>query len=88
MFRLSVIFCLQVIECSDLNGKNRRLLVTSVPHPYGLTVSGSHLFWTDWKTKAIHRADKNTGEKQIKIAENLPGLMDIHAVQTGNVGEW
>lgn len=46
------------IESCDLNGKNRKLILDSIPHPYGLVVVGNHIYWTDWKTKALHRADK------------------------------
>lgn len=28
------------------------------PHPYDLAVTETHLFWTDWKTGALHRANK------------------------------
>ncbi len=82
-----ICFHTQVIECADLNGQYRRILVTSVPHPYGLTVAGNFLYWTDWQTRAIHRANKDTGLEIEVIVENLSGLMDVHAVQIGNVGK-
>uniref|UniRef100_A0A4W3JHK9 Low density lipoprotein receptor-related protein 4 n=1 Tax=Callorhinchus milii TaxID=7868 RepID=A0A4W3JHK9_CALMI len=65
------------IEAADLNGDNRRTLVTPVQHPYGLTLLGSHIYWTDWQTRSIQRADKNTGGDVITVRGNLPGLMDI-----------
>uniref|UniRef100_A0A8C7Z988 Low-density lipoprotein receptor-related protein 4 n=1 Tax=Oryzias sinensis TaxID=183150 RepID=A0A8C7Z988_9TELE len=68
------------IEASDLNGLNRRTLVTPVQHPYGLTLMGSYIYWTDWQSRSIQRADKNTGANTITIRSNLPGLMDIQAV--------
>ncbi|KAA0723842.1 Low-density lipoprotein receptor-related protein 4 [Triplophysa tibetana] len=68
------------IEASDLNGLNRRTLVSPVQHPYGLTLLGSHMYWTDWQSRSIHRADKDTGENSITVRSNLPGLMDIQAV--------
>lgn len=55
---------LSTIESSDLNGKDRKLIINNVPHPYGLVVVGSHVYWTDWQTRALHRADKNTGRFQ------------------------
>ncbi len=77
-----------MIECADLNGQYRRILVTSVPHPYGMTVAGNFLYWTDWQTRSVHRADKDTGLELTTVVEKLSGLMDIHAVQLGNVGKW
>lgn len=71
---------LQRIEAADLNGQNRRTLVTPVQHPYGLTLLDSHIYWTDWQSRSIQRADKNTGANTITVRANLPGLMDIQAV--------
>uniref|UniRef100_A0A665TZ97 Low density lipoprotein receptor-related protein 4 n=1 Tax=Echeneis naucrates TaxID=173247 RepID=A0A665TZ97_ECHNA len=68
------------IEASDLNGQNRHTLVTPVQHPYGLTLLGSHIYWTDWQSRSIQRADKNTGANIITVRANLPGLMDIQGV--------
>uniref|UniRef100_A0A673NGJ6 Low density lipoprotein receptor-related protein 4 n=1 Tax=Sinocyclocheilus rhinocerous TaxID=307959 RepID=A0A673NGJ6_9TELE len=68
------------IEASDLNGSNRRTLVSPVQHPYGLTLLGPHMYWTDWQSRSIHRADKDTGTNTITVRSNLPGLMDIQAV--------
>ncbi|XP_077317486.1 low-density lipoprotein receptor-related protein 4-like isoform X1 [Lithobates pipiens] len=68
------------IEASDLMGRNRRILVSPVQHPYGLTLLGAHIYWTDWQTRKIQRADKDTGANIIVIRDNLPGLMDIQAV--------
>lgn len=77
---LVLVLSRQRIECADLNGQNRRTLVTPVQHPYGLTLLGSHIYWTDWQSRSIQRADKNTGTNTITVRANLPGLMDIQAV--------
>lgn len=70
----------QRIEASDLNGANRRTLVSPVQHPYGLTLLGPYIYWTDWQSRSIQRADKTTGGNSIIVRGNLPGLMDIQAV--------
>uniref|UniRef100_A0A8C9STY0 Low-density lipoprotein receptor-related protein 4 n=1 Tax=Scleropages formosus TaxID=113540 RepID=A0A8C9STY0_SCLFO len=70
----------QRIEASDLNGANRRTLVSPVQHPYGLTLLGPHIYWTDWQSRSIQRADKTTGGNSVIVRGNLPGLMDIQAV--------
>lgn len=70
----------QRIEAADLNGANRHTLVSPVQHPYGLTLLDSYIYWTDWQTRSIHRADKGTGSNAILVRSNLPGLMDIQAV--------
>ena len=71
-----------MIECTDLSGGNRRTLVAQLPHPFGLTVAGDHLYWTDWHTQSVHQANKMTGQGATVVADNLHGLMDIHAVTT------
>lgn len=70
----------QRIEAADLNGSNRRTLVSPVQHPYGLTLLGPHIYWTDWQSRSIQRADKSTGDNIITVRSNLPGLMDIQAM--------
>lgn len=69
------------IESSDFNGHDRRTLLKEVSYPYGIVIVGQHIYWTDWKTKALHRADKSNGQEQLTIRENLEGLMDIRAIQ-------
>ncbi|XP_055957563.1 low-density lipoprotein receptor-related protein 4 [Patella vulgata] len=75
----------EVIECSDLHGNYRRVLVAKVAHPYGLAVSGNWIYWTDWRAMSINRANKNTGKNISIIRENLVGIMDIHAVNMKHV---
>ncbi|KAI8440067.1 hypothetical protein MSG28_001491 [Choristoneura fumiferana] len=71
------------IETSDFDGNDRRTILSEVPYPYGIVIVGQHIYWTDWKTKSLHRAEKSNGNDQIVIRENLEGLMDIRAVQGG-----
>ena len=37
------------IERSNLDGQFREVIVDSVTHPFGLTVYGHHIYWTDWR---------------------------------------
>lgn len=78
-----------MIESSDLTGKNRKAIITDVPHPYGLVVVENHIYWTDWQTKALHRADKNSGDDKTIIRDNLEGLMSVRAIHVihGNKGK-
>ncbi|CAH0560459.1 unnamed protein product [Brassicogethes aeneus] len=78
---------LNTIESSDLNGKNRKLVISGVPHPYGLVVVGNHVYWTDWGTSALHRAEKINGSDITVIKDKLEGLMDVRSVQHDNIAE-
>lgn len=71
---------MEVIESSDLNGGNRRVIISNVNHPYGLTITDRHIYWTDWQKMAIFKADKDTGSNLLVIRRTLPGLMDLQAV--------
>lgn len=70
-----------VIECVDLNGENRKILVRDIAHPYGVAAFGGYIYWTDWETRAIHRATSE-GQEQIVVRGNLAGLMDVHAIDS------
>ncbi|XP_044749052.1 low-density lipoprotein receptor-related protein 4 [Coccinella septempunctata] len=75
------------IESCSFNGQNRKIILQSLPHPYGLVIVGNHMYWTDWKTQALHRAEKFKGSDSKIIRRNLTGLMDVRAVQTDNIAE-
>ncbi|XP_025087886.1 low-density lipoprotein receptor-related protein 4-like isoform X3 [Pomacea canaliculata] len=79
---------LDKIETSDLNGLHRVTLLQQVPHPFGLTLFGDFIYWTDWQTEKIERASKHDGMGRTLIQSRLEGLMDIHLVsslrQTGS----
>ncbi|XP_014255223.1 low-density lipoprotein receptor-related protein 4 [Cimex lectularius] len=69
----------QTIEYADLNGKKayKRVLLSDVPHPIGLTVFQDNIYWTDLTTNSIHKANKITGENSQIIRNGLSGLKDI-----------
>jgi len=67
------------IEVSDLNGRNRQLIMPKAAniHPYGLAVYQDMLYWTDWGTKSISRFNLSSA-KQEMIVYGLKEPMDIH----------
>ena len=46
-------------------------------HPFGLSLYGNYIFWSDWKTMSIYMADKNTGIGRQQLVQGLKGLMDV-----------
>ncbi|RZC38041.1 low-density lipoprotein receptor-related protein 4, partial [Asbolus verrucosus] len=78
---------LNTIESSDLKGNDRKVIITDAPHPYGLVVVGNHIYWTDWQTEALHRAEKTNGTDKMIIRDKLDGLMDVRSVQSDNIAE-
>lgn len=69
---------LDVIEYASINGQNRKILPQAqVSHPFAVTVFENHLFWTDWLTKAVHKADKWSGKRHKLIKNTTSKPMDI-----------
>ena len=69
---------LDVIEYCDLDGQNRRIVPeVTVPHPFAITVFEGYMYWTDWVTKAVHKADKWIGSNHKIIRNTTHKPMDI-----------
>ncbi|XP_014344907.1 low-density lipoprotein receptor-related protein 2a [Latimeria chalumnae] len=72
---------LQKIECCSLTGANREVIISTAIYPFALTIYGQHIYWTDWNTKSIYRANKHDGSDQTIMIQNLPQRpMDIHVL--------
>ncbi|KAF4524536.1 hypothetical protein B566_EDAN002809 [Ephemera danica] len=77
------------IECSDLSGENRRTIVnTEVQKPYGLTQYQDFIYWTDWNTGDIVRANKTTGLNRTRIHERLEAVTDILVFHASRQAGW
>lgn len=59
------------IERSDLNGKNREVLVAATIYPFSITVFGNYIYWTDLQLRGVYRAEKYTGANQIEMVKRL-----------------
>jgi low density lipoprotein receptor-related protein 5/6 len=81
-----------IIESVSLfSGGDRQLVVAGLPHPYGLTQFRDYIYWTDWQTKSIERADKFNGQNRSNVHFSLEVINDVsifHASrQTGIFSE-
>ncbi|GAB0089199.1 Nidogen [Sergentomyia squamirostris] len=45
------------IGCYDTYAGSRRVVLSNLSYPFGLTVSDDHFYWTDWTTKKIESVD-------------------------------
>ena len=55
-------------------------LLSGLPHPFALTLFEDDLYWTDWQTLSINRADK-FGRSGVEVVRSgLESPMDIHAM--------
>ncbi|XP_071510756.1 low-density lipoprotein receptor-related protein 6-like [Diadema antillarum] len=60
------------IESTDLSGRGRRVIIAlgSQFHPFGIGIVDQHVFWTDWRTRKLSKADKRTGRGNITVGPN------------------
>uniref|UniRef100_A0A8C6QUZ8 Low-density lipoprotein receptor-related protein 2 n=1 Tax=Nannospalax galili TaxID=1026970 RepID=A0A8C6QUZ8_NANGA len=63
---------LQKIERSTLTGTNREVVVSTAFHSFGLIVYSQYIYWTDFFTKKIYRANKYDGSDLIAMTTSLP----------------
>jgi len=71
------------IEVSNWDGSERKILIDKdIPHPFGFTVMGNELYWTDWQDRSIQVADKYTGKNRSTLVSHLDDLMGLKAVTT------
>lgn len=67
------------IERSDLEGKNREILVTATIYPFAITVFREHIYWTDLQLRGVYRAEKFTGADKVELVKRLEDSpRDLH----------
>ncbi|XP_064603510.1 low-density lipoprotein receptor-related protein 6-like isoform X2 [Liolophura sinensis] len=82
-------FDAKVIESADMKGMNRRKVIHDhIPYPYGLTQYEDFIFWTDWKTNCIERANKTSGSNRTVIQEKVDLIMDILVFHASRQSGW
>lgn len=69
------------IMSSDFDGNFRKTVAKDLEHPYGVTVGRHKIFFTDWKTAALHYVDKESDTEIKTITKELEGLMDVKIIE-------
>ena len=78
------IFCCYRIESATIDGADRKVIIQNVPHVFGVTLYGDYLYWTDWVTRSVMRAEKHSGGNRIALKEKLDAQpMDIKVFSQG-----
>ncbi|EDO49133.1 predicted protein [Nematostella vectensis] len=77
----------KVIECADLHGRNRRT-VAQATKPFALTQYLDYIYWTDWETESIERANKTTGLNRTRIRSRVDYVMDITVFHSSRQEGW
>ena len=68
------------LEYLHLSKNIRMTLISSsatLPHPFGLTLLGDYLYWTDWRNYAVYRANKSNADVSVFVT-GIGKPMDIH----------
>ena len=75
------------IECMDLNGGNRRPVINfdENQHPYGVTLTKNHVYWTDWKKQVVfdqsrEKQNESYVKKSLVKEANTNSTVRIHFV--------
>jgi len=72
---------LHQIESCDFNGHSRNVVLysfTYLKHPFAVTVFEDYVYWTDWETNSIHKANKFRAQNASNVAHGLFAPMDVH----------
>ncbi|KAK3726510.1 hypothetical protein QZH41_014244, partial [Actinostola sp. cb2023] len=77
-----------VIECADFDGRHRRTVADSLSTPYALTQYLDYIYWTDWDTETIERANKTTGSNRTRIRSQVDFIMDITVFHASRQEGW
>ena len=61
---------------AHIDGTNRQIVTDkNLPHPFGFSLLGDNLYWTDWQDRNIQRADKADGGNRLVMASHLDDLV-------------
>ncbi|KAL5252043.1 hypothetical protein ACHWQZ_G015002 [Mnemiopsis leidyi] len=76
---------MDTIESADLDGQNRRVIENvDVVHPFGATLYGDEIFWTDWGRKSVEAIHKEgTRRRTVYSGINQPMNIFAQTEQTG-----
>lgn len=78
---------LKTIDSCDYTGNQRKLIMSALHHPYALAMTDEHIYWTDWKSKALHMTYRRNITAKKEIMTNIDGLMDIKVITVNKIYE-
>ena len=66
------------IAMADLDGSNRHVIISeNLPHTFAMTTFIDYIFWTDWETNSVYRAQKFKGTKRHLVTTMIHRPMDL-----------
>lgn len=67
-------FSSDAIHTTTIDGTDLREVIRggdTIQHPFAIAVYGSHVYWTDWRTNAIHKVSSGFDQKAKLIMHPL-----------------
>ena len=79
------------LQRSDVNGLYRKTLIANthtllgfiLEHPFDIKVKGGHIYWSDWQTEAVYRADIPELGTRSQRAQNLTKIVSAEEIIFG-----
>ncbi|ODM99647.1 Nidogen-1 [Orchesella cincta] len=68
------------IECVGIDGRNRRNYVSKIKYPFGLAIGPESFYWSDWETKKVERASRQSGELSTGYDVHLGGTGKLYGI--------
>lgn len=66
------------IECYDLVAQRRKVIISQkILYPFSVTQYRDYIYWSDWNTGDIERANKHSGGNRTKIHHKLESVTDL-----------
>ena len=64
-----------------MDGVSRVTIVSGLSHPWGISVHGPHLYYSDVDYEVVERVDKTNGANMVVLRSGMAGLraVKVHA---------
>ncbi|XP_015518016.1 low-density lipoprotein receptor-related protein 6 isoform X1 [Neodiprion lecontei] len=77
------------VDSYDLQTKKRKSIITqNIVYPFSVTQYLDYIYWTDWNTGDIERANKTNGANRTKIHSRLESVTDLLVFHASRQSGW
>lgn len=72
------------IESTDYYGNHRKVVISSLEHPYAIAITQDRIYWSDWKSKTLQYVYRNVTTTKYEILEDTSGIMDVKVISVSS----
>ncbi|XP_033324031.1 low-density lipoprotein receptor-related protein 6 [Megalopta genalis] len=77
------------IDSFDLRTRKKEAIITQhIGYPFSITQYQDYIYWTDWNTGDIEKANKTTGAGRVKIHNKLESVTDLLVFHASKQAGW